>query len=370
MNQLGRVNGSGPIFVVGSMRSGSTLLRLILDSHENIAIGSESGFMGAASAMKSIPAWQHGSDWYKRLGWSEDEFDERISEFFAGIFQRYAVEHGKQRWGDKTPFHTMHIPLMARLFPTAAFVGVVRHPGAVVTSLSQQWGYPFEEAINYWVFMNSALTLSGRDLGGRFVLCRYEDLILDTESTLRDLMSFLREPWSENLLQHYEVHKRRGTERVVEGRTRTRDPIDEARVDMWKQTLSKEKLERIVDRCDALLHLLGYRPEAAAHRLAWRRDGEEEGLGSTSGDLQMLLDGRCLHTRMQEWHIPPPSAPPGQAELVALGPEELARRLIRTEGALTRMNARLVIRLVDALRHTRRVRSLGELKSVLNELRR
>ena len=54
----------GPIFVVGSMRSGSTMLRLILDSHPRIAVPPETGFMGAVSATKRIPEWQFGEGWY------------------------------------------------------------------------------------------------------------------------------------------------------------------------------------------------------------------------------------------------------------------------------------------------------------------
>ena len=49
---------SPPIFIVGSMRSGSTMLRLILDSHPNIAVPPETGFMGAVAATKVIPNWR------------------------------------------------------------------------------------------------------------------------------------------------------------------------------------------------------------------------------------------------------------------------------------------------------------------------
>ena len=59
-----------PVFVVGSMRSGSTMLRLMLDSHPRIAIPSETGFMGAAAATHRIPDWTFGDGWYERLGWS------------------------------------------------------------------------------------------------------------------------------------------------------------------------------------------------------------------------------------------------------------------------------------------------------------
>ena len=68
-----------PIFVVGSMRSGSTLFRLILDAHPRICVSEETGFMGALTATKTIPAWHHGEGWFRRLGWSDEEFDARLS---------------------------------------------------------------------------------------------------------------------------------------------------------------------------------------------------------------------------------------------------------------------------------------------------
>ena len=59
-----------PIFIVGTMRSGSTLFRLILDAHPNIAIGEETGFMGALVATRRIPNWPHGRCWFECIGWN------------------------------------------------------------------------------------------------------------------------------------------------------------------------------------------------------------------------------------------------------------------------------------------------------------
>ena len=70
---MARMDG-GPIFIVGSMRSGSTMLRLILDSHPRIAIGGETGFMGALLATQLIPGWKHGAEWFGRIGWTEQQY--------------------------------------------------------------------------------------------------------------------------------------------------------------------------------------------------------------------------------------------------------------------------------------------------------
>src|SRR5215210_1308165 len=146
-----------PIFIVGTMRSGSTLFRLILDAHPRISIGEETGFMGAVAATKQIPNWQHGRGWYERVGWSEQELDGRLRSFWSEIFERRALAQGKQRWGDKTPFHSEHIAEMAAVFPDAVFVGIVRHPGAVVHSLVHKFHYGVDDAAAYWAELNKEI---------------------------------------------------------------------------------------------------------------------------------------------------------------------------------------------------------------------
>ena len=118
-----------PIFIVGSMRSGSTMLRLILDSHPRIAIGAETGFMGGLLATRRIPGWKHGAEWFGRIGWTEQELDARLREFYTGMFERHARSQGKARWGDKTPFHTSHMEEMGRRLPRRRLRGDRPPPG-------------------------------------------------------------------------------------------------------------------------------------------------------------------------------------------------------------------------------------------------
>lgn len=67
-----------PIFILGTQRSGTTLLRLMLDSHEHISIGFESGFMIAVDTIKRLPNWNYGKDWYRRYGMEEEDLNARI----------------------------------------------------------------------------------------------------------------------------------------------------------------------------------------------------------------------------------------------------------------------------------------------------
>src|SRR3954470_7867543 len=209
---------AGPIFVVGAMRSGSTLFRLILDAHPHISITEETGFMGGLAAAKQIPNWARGRGWYERLGFTEQEFDDRLRDFYAGMFERHARSQGKQRWGEKTPFHSRHIQQMAEVFPDAVFVGIVRHPGAVVHSLVRTFHYGIEDAAAYWDTTNREILRRGLELGReRFALLRYEDLVQHPEPTLRDLVDWLGEKWSDDLLRHNDVQAARGAPRISAG---------------------------------------------------------------------------------------------------------------------------------------------------------
>src|SRR5688572_6484260 len=110
---------AAPIFIIGAMGSGTTLLRLMLDSHERIAIPPETGFMRIYNAYRYTPFKFSGAETMARLGYDGDEIDAELRAHFDRLFMHYAAQHGKVRWGEKSPLHTWHIEGMARLFPDA-----------------------------------------------------------------------------------------------------------------------------------------------------------------------------------------------------------------------------------------------------------
>lgn len=343
----------GPVFVVGSMRSGSTMLRLILDSHPRIAIGAETGFMRALRASKSIPSWKNGDGWYRRLDWTDEEFDARIREFYGGLFSRYATAQGKPRWGEKTPFHTEHIAEMAQVFPAAVFVGIVRHPGAVAASLRKSFHYTFKDALTYWSATNLELVRAGAGQGHRFVLVRYEDLLADGEPVLRELVDWLGEPWSPRLLEHHRAQEEQGAPRVVDGSTNPRDAIDAARAHRWLRTASDDDHDALEGVAD-LAAFFGYEPQ----------DPQARGplLGPSAEGRRWLPDGAELGVRRREWS----ERVDFQARPVTLpveaSVEDLAARLLNAEQALARTRSRRLVRWGDAFRRVQHGRSLQDVR--------
>jgi hypothetical protein len=349
----------GPIFIVGSMRSGSTLLRLILDSHPDIAVPPETGFMGAVAATKVIPNWRFGDGWFARLGWSEDEVNERIRAFYAPMFERFAAQQGKSRWAEKTPFHTGHIPAMAEIFGDAVFIGIVRHAGGVASSLRKNFNYTFPDALSYWTATNLQMARSASELGGRFMLCRYEDVVLNTEPVLREILEWLGEPWSDDVLRHHAVQRQKGAPRAAEGATSTRDPVDPARADQWASSLSladRQELEPL----ERHLAFFGYddttSPSVASSQPADERD-------------ELLVSGDRLAARIEEWSGLVDFDPPPPALVPEANEQELADRLRRVEGALARTRSRRSVRIGDAIRKVQHGRSWRDVREAIQLVR-
>lgn len=329
----------GPIFIVGTMRSGSTLLRLVLDSHEHIAIGDETGFMRAAAGIKDVPDFHSGAGWYRRFGLTETDIDERIRRFYSDIFTGHALAQGKRRWGEKTPFHAMHMREMAVMFPDCVFVGMVRHPGAVAVSKMRRTS-TLEHSIANWVRVNSQLVRMSRTLAGqgRLAVVRYEDLVARSEPTLRQLMDFLGEPWSPGLLEHHRVQRDKGAPRIVDGGTRTREPIDPERAQEWRARIEPAQLQRVAQATAGLRQVFGY---------------DEHGAVDLDADAPVcLLDGERLRGRQRglRWDLRRTVLElPTREERLPAVPPTRAQRLLR----MLRTDARYSVRRLPLIRRAR-----------------
>jgi hypothetical protein len=247
----------GQIFIVGAMGTGTTLLRLMLDSHGNIAIPHETGFMRIYNAMRFVPFKWSGRYWAHRLGWSKEEMDEEARRYFDRIFMRYAEQHGKGRWGEKTPQHTWHVTAMKHLFPESVFIGLVRHPGAAVASNMRRFGHTGRWAAFHARRYYRELARQASLHPNRFVLMRYEDLVEEPERAMRELLEWLGEPWDENVLKHHEVQGQRDHHRI-EGLTRADEAIDSSRIAGWADELTEGERNWTVRKLRGIGAFFGY----------------------------------------------------------------------------------------------------------------
>jgi hypothetical protein len=191
-----------PIFVVGCQRSGTTLLRLILDSHPAISCGPETLFLVEfAERLTGERHWQH----LAHFGFPKEYWQRRVAELFDAVQQDYAQRRGKTRWADKTPRYAVHLDQIDALFPTCQVVHVIRDGRDVVASHRDRWGYLSAlKAIRKWPWYVRAARAAGARLAAqdRYYEVRYEELVADPEATLRKLLGFLGEPWDDAVLKH------------------------------------------------------------------------------------------------------------------------------------------------------------------------
>jgi hypothetical protein len=250
-----------PIFIVGCQRSGTTMLRLILDSHPNISCGPETRFLAGLAPIT-------GDQWHRmsQYGMSKDEWHRRIADFFAGFQRDYATARGKSRWADKTPLYALSLDFLDQLFPTCQIIHVIRDGRDVVASHRKRWGRisAVKAAVKWPRYISAARAVGGRMPASRYLELRYEDLVGDTENVLRGLFDWLGEPWDARVLgydQHpHNVPDRHWTTTAVQRGAGSSNgaAIYRSRVGAYRRDLNPllRALVRIVD--GPTLRELGY----------------------------------------------------------------------------------------------------------------
>ena len=209
-----------PVFVGGCPRSGTTLLRTMLDSHPDIAIPHETrilidgyrrraewGDLAEPENRRRVARWvvERKESRYQRLTEDADELVERmvaapptIGSVLSAGFRLYAERHGKPRWGEKRPSVVFHLDTVFAMFPDAQYVNIVRDPRAAVASIREAgrrygWGaHDVPGGTDTWERSVRAADRWRRRLGAdRFIELRYEDLVSDPAAALGPVVAFL-----------------------------------------------------------------------------------------------------------------------------------------------------------------------------------
>jgi hypothetical protein len=243
-----------PVIVLGVGRSGTTLLRVMLDRNSQLAIPYESFFV--------LPlAHRHGrrpkiddfvadlERFFQLYEWGVSPEDVRrrlrdgmtTGEAIAAIFEVYAERDGKPRWGDKTPLYMQSLPLLERLFPDAAWVHLVRDGrDAALSFLSlpegfsgKTWAQPRTAA--QFAARWRAEILAARRLKGHYIELRYEDLVTDPERELRRVCEHASLPWEPGMLDHTGVNE---LAEMPEHRNIAKPPT--AGLRDWRNEMSRE----------------------------------------------------------------------------------------------------------------------------------
>lgn len=250
-----------PTFIIGSQRSGTTMFRLMLNNHPEIAVPHETAFItvfyhlldkyGTLEEPQNVRKLledisQHHLVKRGNLISSLDDVMKHAPtsypELIEAIFTEYRLRHGKKYWCDKTPFYTEDIDLLNAIFPQARFIHLVRDGRDV--SLSQKnisWLPSSTPAIAaQWKWKTMLCRKIGRVLGAdRFLEIKYEDLVMHTEETLNKVCEFLKVEYSEQMLGYADNAEKVVPSESIQWHKNSVKLPDPSKVYEWRNRMSR-----------------------------------------------------------------------------------------------------------------------------------
>lgn len=271
-----------PFFVVGSGRSGNTLVRRILNRIPGVHIPPETFVLGRAIQLyerNSHQAWPV----LVQLVLSTFEYHPGFEDFGIGLRPLYGElrsaprserslahildalyrYHGGatgvtvRRWGDKTPLNAYYLDRIHRVFSSARFIHVLRDGIDVAHSYVRSGLMSdLRDASTRWVTSVRAVARFARRHPDAVLEIRYEALVTDPEGTTRRMCAFLGERFDASML---EVPDRRlGDVEQHAHHARVLQPVDRGRIGAGRRAMSVEDGRRWSQAFQDQLERCGY----------------------------------------------------------------------------------------------------------------
>jgi hypothetical protein len=210
-----------PFFIIGSGRSGTTLLRLILAGHSRIHIPPETWFIltlveelpletiltlpqveRAVSIMTSDYRWPDMDIAPEVLHRQAVTLkDPRLVDIIDLVYREHLARTGKPRFGDKTPAYFMIVPQLATLYPGARFIHLIRDGRDVAISLIDlDYEHYYQEDFEWTIVMHKRGALLDSHYSSQILEVKYEDLVADPSATVQRICAFLNEQFEPAML--------------------------------------------------------------------------------------------------------------------------------------------------------------------------
>lgn len=275
-----------PVFLIGSPRSGTTLLHQMFDHHPAFALPFESkyivvfnnnlGEFGDLHDVQNREALIVSIEHFMRNAWLERNHDEWIpglldaaprlaqeaapsySGVMESIYRYFSSQRGCQRWGDKMATFRRCMPVILNLFPNARIVHIIRDGRDVASSLLPLSFGPntaYVAAKKWRNFIEHGLDFSSRHPTQVYTL-RYEDLIDNPEKYLREICQFTGEPFHEDMLNFHKSGTTRVPRKEIHGQLNK--PVNKERAARWKRDLTADQVRVFEAVAGPLLDRLNY----------------------------------------------------------------------------------------------------------------
>lgn len=223
-----------PFFIIGSGRSGNTLLRRILNNHPKLFIPPETYELGRSirqSLKYPMMSWidlvsliysniqfnpefetfgiKDLGELYRRVCQAENT-QRSVAYIINSFYEYYREKHGirSERWGDKTPLNTLSLDEIHAVFPNAKFVHIVRNPVDCISSYLRAGVYSeIKTATSRWRRSIEAATRFGKKSADQYFEINYENLVRNPDSVVEQVCSFLDVDFQPELLSSADVEQ-------------------------------------------------------------------------------------------------------------------------------------------------------------------
>ena len=282
-----------PFFILGNPRSGTSLLRLMLNSHPNIVVPPESGFLQwwyekhkaitkeefldenfISEFVRDILSSKKIEDW-------ELQYDSLITlinknkpsnyaDICSLVYYLYGRNHNKKDFiiGDKNNYYISHTETINTIYPNAKYVHLIRDGRDVACSyikvgeLKTQSKYKpilptdIDKIAKEWSSNIKMIDKFIKKVPS--IKIRYEDLILFPETTLKTITQFLSIDYSNKMLNFYLDKNNDEPTSTIDWKLKTKQPIDKTNLDKYKQILTKEEISIFKSIAGSILKQNGY----------------------------------------------------------------------------------------------------------------
>jgi Sulfotransferase family len=271
-----------PVFVVGSARSGNTMLyHMLLSSGRfpvyrtepcvfDLLVPRFGDFRSVATRRELVRCWLRTRQ-FRRSGLNAGEITEKVltsvtsgGEFLRTVMEEMARAGGFQRWAVWGPDNLLYIPAIKRQIPDALFIHVIRDGRDVACALDRKefirpfrWDRSYRLYVSalHWMWKVQTGRRHGRAVGSDYMEVRFEDLVLHPEEALANVSAFIGEN-----LNYEEIRKTKigairvpNTSFTEEWKSGSFSPVGR-----WKRQLSDDKVTRLEGLAGELLVELGY----------------------------------------------------------------------------------------------------------------
>ena len=221
MNSKNINKSKAPIFVLCMSRSGSTLTRYILDTHPKIACPPELHIGSLLSKLQWVYLHTAKLNHHQDTKQIQTYLQHKLQQNISGIMGDFLKQSRKKIWCDKSVFTIDHLDIIKFVYPSARYICLYRNAYDQIASSQETFShiptndtedpYGFAEYINkakdsvngladYWLAKVNTIYNFQKDNPEQSISIKYEDIVNDSDATVKRLFSFLQLSYPEGLL--------------------------------------------------------------------------------------------------------------------------------------------------------------------------